>query len=196
MNEFPVENTRDDGAQAENPFIDTGGGYYRSQEEVDAAFKKRMERERRKWEEENPRAFDSNAGEPQELENTGPDAENENKYGEMLDDIARQADELLEIYPDFDFPRELEQKPMFAYMLAEGMDLKSVYEYFYPEKAMERVREDIRTEVIENIRARNARPQGIRYQNGAGGVRDVSLLTDAQIEDIDRRVKRGERVML
>lgn len=206
-------------------------GYYRSQQEVDHAFGKRLAHERAKWEQaqKEAQAQDQNqeeAGEPQaqppnegaQLDGlleamaqheqtavTGSDpsetidratdaALGNNTHAAFLVDIAQQA-EALSQEMDFDLAREMEN-PVFAMLLATGAPLRDVMEYVHPEQKAARLRADAEREVIERIRARNQRPASLQRANASQSQLDVSALSDEQIRDIDRRVKRGERVVL
>ncbi|GEM_PF-1485671 len=213
---------------------DMGGNtdYYRSQEEVDRAFKKRLERERRKWEaslkersgEKAEALEDKRAGDEQQAKSSEdivneqlgeieselePYLKNIEAEGEMpseqeeddyeteafVESVLKEVSELEQLYEDLDLTEEL-SNPLFTHMLKEGQPLKKVYDYFKPQKSRDAVYKEVEREVTEHIRARNAKPSSIAYANASSASYDISRLSQRDIEEIDRRVKRGERVVL
>lgn len=207
------ENVHDDGEQT---------AYYRSQEEVDHAFGKRLAHERTKWEKAQkeaqkgePEAEGEAGGEedalveamaayeqqvpasgenPAIMIDRATDAAVDNaQHAAFLLGIAQQAEALSEKMP-FDLAREMEN-PVFAMLLATDAPLRDVMEYVHPELKSQRLRADAEREVVERIRARNQRPAPLTRANASSQM-DVAALTDEQIREIDRRVKRGERVVL
>ena len=182
-------------------------GFYRSQQEVDRAFKKRLEAEKKRWEREYLGGKDA---EPQEKELTGevlPDAAAEQENGE---DMPLEAEEeaafLQAIYegeqqvrrmdPQFDLAEEMQKNPMFALMLAQGMEVKRCYDFFHPQVSQGMLKKAVEEEVIQRIRRRNARPQALEAANATGVHRDISKMSDEEILSIDARIKKGERVIL
>jgi len=198
-------------------------GFYKSQAEVDRAFKKRLERERRKWE----KSFKDRTAQEAENNTEGKrDSVNEelSKIGEELSPfldkieyenelakenneetdakteefvrtVMNEVKELEDIYEDLDLTEDL-NNPLFMHMLKEGQPLKKVYDYFNPERSRQVLYRQIEREVTERIRARNLKPSSISYSNSSNTVYDISRLTQKDIEEIDRRVRRGERVVL
>lgn len=206
---------------------DKGDKFYKSQEEVDRAFKKRLEREKRKWEEslkknntddiENIEKSEQEIKDENivsdELKNIGDDllpllskldmeiedvnsseADSE-QTDEFVGNVLNEISDLEQEYEGVDLTEDL-KNPLFLHMLESGEPLKKVYDYFYPEKSREINFREMEREVIERIRLRNSRPLSISRANSQNTVYDVSRLSQSEIEDIDRRVKRGERVVL
>lgn len=206
---------------------DKGDKFYKSQGEVDRAFKKRLEREKRKWEESlkinNESSFEN-------YEKSEYEIKDENKVNDELKEIgdellpllsnldkqigdgnsletdSKQTDEFVnnilneingleQQYEGIDLTEDL-KNPLFLHMLENGEPLKKVYDYFNPEKSREVNFKEMEREVTERIRLRNSRPASISHANSQNTVYDVSRLSQSEIEDIDRRVKRGERVVL
>ncbi len=202
-------------------------GFYKSQEEVNRAFKKRLEREKKKWEQslKNNGGHKAQAQESSE-EKEDPVEEELSKIGEELSPflekiedegelfeeekqkekedfetqefvrtVMNEVRELEQIYEELDLTEELND-PLFTHMLKEGQPLKKVYDYFKPERNRQDLYRQIEREVTERIRARNARPSSIARANASNASYDISRLTQKDIEEIDRRVRRGERVVL
>lgn len=201
-------------------------GFYKSQKEVDRAFRKRLERERKKWEQslteesEPAKAVDNlnthknqNAVEG-ELSKIGealsPYLEDIEKSGELLENtedasdeeteqfvssVMKEVQELEDMYNEIDLTEDF-NNPLFTHMLKEGQPLKKVYDYFNPEKSKQALYRQMEHEVTERIRARNSRPSSIAHSNASNTSYDISRLTQKDIEEIDKRVRRGERVVL
>ena len=205
-----VEMTRDDDAGLPE-------GFYRSQKEVDFAFKKRLEKERRKWEEElltQPALSDGleleeeqEAPVEEKTESASDDfleevrqqaqkqRELEEKYAPQMAEIFLQEDEFKRIKPEFDLSEELKANPLMATMLASGHRLSEVYDFFHPEEALERMSDQAERQALENIMARNGRPREIFSSAGSKG-KDIMRLSQEEMDEIDRRVRAGERVVL
>ena len=194
--------------------------YYKSQKEVDAAFKKRLDRERKKWEEslknvqypENEKKETDERTVLDELNNIGSELEPflkyiENEEGfekireeneedkkaeEFAASVLDEVEKLEELYDDLDLSQDFNNS-LFTYMLEKGEPLKKVYDYFNPQKNYDALHREIEREIIGQIRARNSKPNSISHANASSAYYDASRLTQKDIEEIDRRVKRGER---
>jgi len=179
-----VQKTQEKTAQAEPEEMTavekTPADYYRSQEEVDAAFKKRLLRERKKWEQEHRQ------------QREGQDKD----YGKIAQHLIDSMPKLKREYPDIDIQKEITEKPLLGEMLLSGYGIEEAYAFFYPERRKEALRREIEKKIMDNVKARNAYPDTIGSANGSGAGRDISLLSDDEILNIDARVKKGERVVL
>lgn len=182
------------------------GGFYRSQQEVDRAFKKRLEAEKKKWvreylgpEEEEPQQSTTGeelpdaAAEEQDLEGMPLEAEEEAAFLQSVYEGERQVQK---IDPEFEIAEEMRNNPMFALMIAQGMDVKRCYDFFHPQVSQGILKKAVEEEVIGRIRRRNARPRALGAANATSVHRDISRMSDEEILSIDARVKRGERVIL
>lgn len=205
-------------------------GFYKSQKEVDRAFKKRLVRERKKWEQsltketepakaednsnidkdqnKNENAVDdelSKIGEElspylEDIEKSGELPENtesvpDEETEEFVSSVMKEVQELEDMYEEIDLTEGF-NNPLFTHMLKEGQPLKKVYDYFNPEKSRQSLYRQIEHEVTERIRARNSRPSSIAHSNANNASYDISRLSQKDIEEIDKRVRRGERVVL
>ncbi|MEX1308682.1 MAG: hypothetical protein AB1Z19_09150 [Eubacteriales bacterium] len=155
---------------------------YRSQREVDAAFKKRLSALREKWE-----------NEQKEKEK---DKIEEEKVTSLLRHIEAEAERFFDTYPDVDIAALLSQDPLFSYLLMKGKGLIETYAFLYDNQADGRLRQKVEQEVLSNLKARNLRPHALPAANSGGTSRDIARLSDAEILRIDSRVKNGERVTL
>ena len=178
---------RDGGAAASEPSADNlqpedRKEYYRSQREVDEAFKKRFAALKKKWE-----------GEQKEKQRAEQD---ENKVMALLDKIENQSRAFLELYPDVDIYAVVQENPLFAYLVMSGKDIIDAYEFLYAADTKQRIRQALEQEIIGNMKARNTRPRGMNAANSGGSLRDIARFSDADILRIDQRIKNGERVTL
>lgn len=162
--------------------LDTPTQGYRSQQEVDAAFKKRLSALREKWENEQK---EKEKGKIEEA-----------KVSSLLRHIESEAELFFETYPNVDIAALLSQDPLFAYLLMKGKGLIETYAFLYDTEADGRLRQKVEQEVLSNLKARNIRPHALSAANSGGTSRDIARLSDAEILRIDSRVKSGERVTL
>lgn len=110
-----------------------------------------------------------------------------------------QAEQTKRVYPSFDLQTEL-QNEQFRNLLQSNVPLQTAFEVIHKDEiipaAMQYTAQKITEKVTNSIRAGKTRPQ-----EGAMGNRspvqvksDVSQLTKADIDEINRRVARGERI--
>lgn len=115
-------------------------------------------------------------------------------------DWDRQAEALKAKYPDFDFAAAREN-PAFKDLLSRGIPVETAYQAAFFKELMGKnqaaTAKAVEKGVADRIAARNARPA----ENGVGGgaaalvKTDVASLTRADREEIERRVRRGERIV-
>ena len=110
-----------------------------------------------------------------------------------------QAEQTRQVYPSFDLQAEL-QNEQFRNLLQSNVPLQTAFEVIHKDEiipaAMQYTAQKVTEKVANSIRAGQNRPQ-----EGAMGNRspvnvksDVSQLTKADVEEINRRVARGERI--
>ena len=106
---------------------------------------------------------------------------------------------LAEKYGITDFNLEAEcQNPDFTSLLANGISLEAAYKAVHIDEmmggAMAKTAETVRRQVANNVTNRQSRPSenGVMTNNNAIFKTDVSKLTKADRDEIDRRVARGE----
>lgn len=110
--------------------------------------------------------------------------------------LLEQAGEIRRWWPEFDLEREM-QDPLFSVLAAGGYPLARIVAFVYPDRARAQALMEAEEEILGRIRSRNLRPATIGHANvGANTAIDVSALSDEQIGAIDRRVRRGERIVL
>lgn len=125
--------------------------------------------------------------------------QNEQRRNEIIRSWLDQAEQLKAVYPGFDFDAEM-QNEKFAQLMGANVDVRTAYEIIHKDEilpaAMQFTAQKIQEKTVNNIRAGQNRPA-----EGAMGGRssvvvksDVSQLTKADRDEIDRRVARGERI--
>lgn len=127
-------------------------------------------------------------------------AENQRQADALYSSWMEQAEKVKQVYPGFDLSGEL-QNEQFRALLRSNVPIQTAYEVIHKDEilpaAMQFTAQKISEKVANNIRSGQARPA-----EGAMGARssvivksDVSQLTRADRDEIDRRVARGERVV-
>lgn len=111
----------------------------------------------------------------------------------------KQEQDVKNIYPAFDMKAEM-QNPEFVNLLRANVDLRTAYEVLHRDEiipaAMQFAAKTVEQNISKKIAANGARPS----ENGAGSQApavvksDVSKLTKQDIDEVARRVARGERV--
>lgn len=111
-----------------------------------------------------------------------------------------EAEELKEIYPDFDFNEEAENKD-FLQLLQNGIDVRTAYEVAHHDEimrgAMQMASAKTAERVTDGIRAKGLRPAENGTHSSSKPVEqkiDISKLTAKDIEDFSRRAARGEKI--
>lgn len=112
---------------------------------------------------------------------------------------AQEGEALRQIYPSFDFRREL-QNPRFANLIRNSVDVRTAYEVVHKDEilggAMQYTAQEVSKKIVDGIRAKAARPaeNGIRYQSTAVIKPDVNRMKREDRDSIERRVLKGERI--
>jgi hypothetical protein len=178
-----------------------GDGYYKSQQEVDRAFGRRLASERRRWERE-----------LEERRRAESSYDTASKRGEDIDpaqqgiddtspgDLAAQGKALAQEYPEFDLMEEIRENPAFARMVAYGIPVSDAYEIAGQERLAERelsIRRDERRRVLEEIESRSvSMPPVDRTAGLSSPALDVTRMSEAELTRLAERVRRGERVVI
>lgn len=111
----------------------------------------------------------------------------------------KEAEELKQLYPNFDLTAELENDEFRNDLINSGKSLRKVYEATHLQEiiegAIQTTAKKSQEAVINNIRARGMRPPENGTRMGSVSVKkDVNDLTDKDIERIYERVKKGDRI--
>ena len=123
--------------------------------------------------------------------------ENDEKVNRLME----EAENLKEIYPDFDFETEMDNEELIR-LLDVNVPLRTAYEIIHHDEIMEGAMrytaQVIRAKTVNDIKSRGLRPA----ENGTSSVasatykQNVADFTDKDIEEIYKRVGRGEKIAL
>ena len=122
--------------------------------------------------------------------------------GAVYEDLSAQAGKLATLYPSFDLARELEN-PAFANLLRiPSVDMQTAYELTHKEEILPAVIaaavQETQKRIAKGMMSGDVRPKenGTAHQSTPYVKQDVSTFTREQMEDICRRVSRGEKIYL
>lgn len=111
-----------------------------------------------------------------------------------------EADALKEIYPDFSFDEEVENKD-FLQLLQNGIDVRTAYEVAHHDEimrgAMQMASAKTAERVTDGIRAKGLRPAENGTNTSSKPVEqkiDISKLTAKDIDELSKRAARGEKI--
>ena len=113
----------------------------------------------------------------------------------------QQAEALKQVYPSFDFATEA-QNEQFRRLLQSGIPLQTAFEVIHKDEimpaAMQYTAKQVEAKVANNVRSGMKRPaEGAAGGRSAVQVKsDPSKFTKADMDEIARRVARGERIVL
>lgn len=113
----------------------------------------------------------------------------------------QQAEALKQIYPSFDFATEA-QNEQFRRLLQSGIPIQTAFEVIHKDEiipaVMQYTAKQVEAKVANNVRAGQKRPaEGAAGGRSAVQVKsDPSKFTKADMDEIARRVARGERIVL
>ena len=132
---------------------------------------------------------------------TTPDAEeSERLQAQIVEHWQAEADALKDLYPAFSLEEEIEND-RFSTALQSGMSVRDAYQYAHFDEILSGVIQYTAQGVKNSMQAaravRSARPAENGTRSGAAAVvkSDVSKLSKADIEEINQRVLRGERII-
>lgn len=112
-----------------------------------------------------------------------------------------QAEELKTIYPAFDLQEECRNE-QFVGLLQNNVDVRTAYEVIHRDEilggAMQYTAEQVSKKIVDGIRSKNARPteNGVAAGGAAVVKPDVSSWSKADRDEVERRVLRGEKIIL
>jgi hypothetical protein len=110
-----------------------------------------------------------------------------------------QAEEAKKVYPSFDLRAEM-NNPKFVDLLRSNIDVRTAYEVLHKDEiipaAMQFTAKTVESKIAKKIAANGARPAENGMSSGSAALvkSDVSKLNNKDIDEIMRRVARGERV--
>lgn len=127
------------------------------------------------------------------------DRQNQENANRLLKVWHEQEEQTKKVYPNFDMTTEL-QNEQFRNLIENNVSVQAAYEVIHRDEiipaAMQFAAQAVEQNISKKIAANGARPS----ENGMGGVAsavvksDVSKLTKFDIDEVARRVARGERI--
>ena len=111
--------------------------------------------------------------------------------------MREQAAETKELYPDFDFEKEI-KNPEFMRLLRLGVGVKNAYEVANIDAILEKNTQAAEKKVVDSIRLKGNRP----VENGSEGASGILLsgnaskLSRKERAELARRAAKGERISL
>lgn len=120
----------------------------------------------------------------------------------IFQNMLAESEQLKTIYPAFDLEAELQNERFVNLIKAPTIDLRTAYEVVHKDEIMPAVMQVAaqKTEdrVLSAVRANRQRPvEGTSAKNSAVTVKsDPSTWTNADLNEVSRRVQRGEKIKL
>lgn len=127
------------------------------------------------------------------------DMQTKEKAEQIQKEWHQQAESTKQVYPTFSMEAEL-QNPDFAELVKLGVNVKTAYEVVHKDEiipaAMQFAAKAVEQNVAKKVAANGARPNenGVGAQASSVVKSDVSKLTKYDIDEVARRVARGERI--
>lgn len=113
-----------------------------------------------------------------------------------------EAQELREVYPAFNFEQE-SQNQDFLQLLQNGVGVRTAYEVVHHDDiiqgAMQMAASKTAERMSDGIRAKGVRPQENGVERSSKGTEtkiDVNKLTVKEMEELEARARRGEKIVL
>ena len=111
----------------------------------------------------------------QTYKRTQEEAQNRQNADATYENWMRQAEELQEIYPDFDIQEET-SNPEFIKILRNGFTVQQAYELAHPEVQTDRIRREVTSKIASNMQSRQRRPP----ENGAASTVGIERRTNVE----------------
>ena len=125
---------------------------------------------------------------------------NQQQVDQILMKWNQESNDLKQVYPDFDFDMEMQTNEKFKQLLQSNIDVRTAYEVTHLNDiipaAMNFTAHKVEEKVTNKIRAGQNRPAEGAMGNRSSVVvkSDVSKLTNADMQEIFRRVANGEKI--
>lgn len=133
-----------------------------------------------------------------ELQAILADQQTERRRNETYRRLTAEAEQVRAVYPDFDVEAELRSGSAFGDLLRSGIDMLTAYQVCHQRDFLAAAQQRAETKAANAVRANQSRPA----ENGSGSGQpaklsgDPSKWTREQFRDVERRVQRGERIVL
>ena len=127
------------------------------------------------------------------------EAQRQEQGKQLYSQWMQQAEAAKAVYPSFDLRAEM-NNPKFVDLLRSNIDVRTAYEVVHKDEiipaAMQFTAQAVESKLAKKIASNGARPSenGMSSQSAAVVKSDVSKLTYKDIDEVARRVARGEKV--
>ena len=127
------------------------------------------------------------------------EAQRQEQGKQLYSQWMQQAEAAKAVYPTFDLRAEM-NNPKFVDLLRSNIDVRTAYEVVHKDEiipaAMQFTAQAVESKIAKKIASNGARPSenGMSSQSAAVVKSDVSKLTYKDIDEVARRVARGEKV--
>ena len=155
-----------------------------------------VQRRMREMQRENDRVRQSEAA----LLKEKAERERRDDFNKRMNARFEEGEALKQLYPNFDFDTEMQNQLFFDMMCIPGLSVRDAYETIHRDEIipglMAKAAQEAQQKLSNSIAANGARPNenGTSSQGAALNGVDVSRLTPKEIDDINARVMRGERI--
>ena len=118
----------------------------------------------------------------------------------MVASWMEQSEQLKTVYPSFDLNAEMQNSQFVDLLRIPGVDVRTAYELSHKDEiiagAMQFTAKTVEKKLTDKIRSNGTRPveNGMNSQSAAVVKSDVSQLSNADLDEINRRVARGEKI--
>lgn len=122
----------------------------------------------------------------------------EQRKNEATRYLLEEAERVRAQYPEFDLETELSMTPKLGALLRNGIDMLTAYQVCHQADMLQAAQKAGEVRTANAVRSNQARPA----ENGTGGgqaaklAADPSKWTKGQLRDVQKRVMRGERIVL
>lgn len=134
-----------------------------------------------------------------ELKRQMQEEEAQKKASQLYSAWLNQAEQTKGVYPSFDLQAEM-QNPRFVELLKSNVDVRTAYEVLHKDEiipaAMQFTAKTVEQKLANKIIANGARPSenGNSAQSASRTKSDVSQLSNADMDEVIRRARQGERI--
>lgn len=162
----------------------------------------RIVQKRLKQQKESAQKEEASASFPEESGQSKMPSDSHALAGAVFEDLSAQALRLSQVYPSFDLQKELENPAFSALLRIPSVDMQTAYELTHKEEILPAVIaaavRETESRIAKGLSAGGLRPKenGTQSQSTPLTKHDVSTFTPAQMEEICRRVSRGEKIYL
>lgn len=147
------------------------------------------------WTAEEAKEFYQTKNENQQLKSVFHEQQEQQHIEQVYKRWSEESSELKKTYADFDFSK-WSQNQQFVDLLGAGISVRQAYELCDMENIIANKAKQVEANVVSNIQAKGKRIQenGTKPTPGIVVKSSVDNLTNADLDEIERRVRAGEKI--